>query len=71
MEGGDIGLFGHKSPKFYFIVLFRWLVNFGVSRRGGVKVKGVDGGIVILASYKFNFIRVHDNLIKLASLTLI
>ena len=23
--------------------------------------KGVDGGIVILAIYKFHFIRVHDN----------
>ena len=26
-------------------------------------VKGVDGEIVFLASYKFHFIRVHDNLV--------
>ena len=31
------------------------------SRRGVDGVKGVDGGIVILASYKFHFIRVHHN----------
>ena len=27
------------------------------SRRGGDKVKGVNGGIVILACYKFNFLK--------------
>ena len=31
---------------------------------GGEGVKGVDEGIVILASYMFHFIRVHDNLVK-------
>ena len=29
---------------------------------GGKGVKGVNGGIVILASYNFHFIRVYDNL---------
>ena len=33
------------------------------NRRKVDKVKGVDGGIFILASYKFHFIRVHDNLV--------
>ena len=33
------------------------------SRRGGDGIKVVDVGIVILASYMFHFIRVHDNLV--------
>ena len=32
-------------------------------RRGGDYIKEVDGGIVILASYKFHFVRKHDNLV--------
>ena len=28
----------------------------------GDGIKGLDGGIVFLASYEFHFIRVHDNL---------
>ena len=29
----------------------------------GMGVKGMDGRIVIIASYKFHFIRAHDNLV--------
>ena len=32
------------------------------SNRRGNKVKGVDGGIFILASCEYHFIRVHENL---------
>ena len=32
------------------------------SRRGGDWLKGVDWGIVILASCKHHFIKVHENL---------
>ena len=34
-----------------------------VSRTGGDGIMGVVGGTVILASFKFPFIRVHDNLV--------
>ena len=37
------------------------------SRRGGNKVKWMDGGIIIISSYQFHFIRVHDNLVKYSS----
>ena len=33
------------------------------SRKEGDRVKGVEGGIIILAHYKFHFIRVHDNMV--------
>ena len=33
------------------------------SRRRGYGVKGIDGGIVILVSYEFHFIREHQNLV--------
>ena len=38
-----------------------WLVR-SYSRRGGDRVKGVDAGgmIIILAIYRFYFIRIHD-----------
>ena len=41
-------------------VLIYWSVLLS-SRRGGVEVKGVDGGIVILANRAFKFIRVHKS----------
>ncbi len=34
------------------------------SRRGGDEIKMVDGGIVILASCEYHFIRVHENLVQ-------
>ena len=34
------------------------------SKMGGNWVKGVNVGIVNLESYKFHFIRVHDNLVQ-------
>ena len=40
-----------------------WLVRSS-SRRGGVVERGWSGEIVTLASYKFYFLRVHDNLVK-------
>ena len=40
-----------------------WLVRSS-SRRGGVVERGWSGEIVTLASYKFYFLRVHDNRVK-------
>ena len=42
--------------------LIYWSVRSS-NRRGGDGVNRVDGGIVILAYYKFHFIREHDNLV--------
>ena len=39
-----------------------WSVHLSCSW-GGDGIKGVVGVIVIFASYKFHFIRVHDNLV--------
>ena len=44
-----------------YMNLSHWTVRSS-SRRGGDKVKRVDGGIVILASCKHHFIRVFANL---------
>ena len=43
------------------IDIIYWSVR-SLSRSGVDRVKGVDGGIFILASYKFYLNRVHDNL---------
>ena len=40
--------------------LIYWSVRVS-SMRGGDKVKGVDWGVVILASCGHHFIRVHEN----------
>ena len=37
-----------------------WSVRLS-SKRGGVGVKGFDGGIILLASCEYYFIRVHKN----------
>ena len=50
-----------------------WLANMDlnywsiVHPEGGDRVKGVDGGIIILASCEYYFIRVHKNLVQHSS----
>ena len=52
-------LYGY-GEKFASIMLLTWTS----SRRVGDEGKVVDGGgIIILASYEFHFIRVHNNLV--------
>ena len=45
------------------MVLNYWSVRSSISR-GGDGVKGLDGGIVILASCEFHFISEHENLLQ-------
>ena len=43
--------------------LIHWSVRL-TSRRGEDGVKGMDGCIVILASCKYHFIRLHENMVQ-------
>ena len=43
---------------------------FSSRKMGGDVVKGVDGGMIISASCKYHFIRVHKKLVQHPSITI-
>ena len=57
------GYYDRGNCRQFMVLTLNSLIVRSSSRREGDGVKEVDGSIVILARYKFHFIREHENLV--------